>query len=170
VAFPWPPATTLRLFKTRMASTNVVIWGCTGFTGRLVARYFARACAERYPSLKWSLAGRNAAKVVFSSSFPSLPFLANRMFCLPLSTTCCLITGSFPTVVSSFTIVPTFLSSFTTVFRSVLRSFLISLHYLSSVFPPITSFFPSTSSFLLSFLLLPCFGPPLLPCASFLSF
>lgn len=41
---------------------DVVVWGATGFTGRLVAEYLY----DRYgddPSLKWAMAGRNAAKL-----------------------------------------------------------------------------------------------------------
>ncbi len=41
---------------------DIVVWGATGFTGRLVAEYLY----ERYgddPSLKWAMAGRNAQKL-----------------------------------------------------------------------------------------------------------
>ncbi|MEM8860095.1 MAG: saccharopine dehydrogenase NADP-binding domain-containing protein, partial [Chloroflexota bacterium] len=41
---------------------DIVVWGATGFTGRLVAEYLY----DRYgddPSLKWAMAGRNAAKL-----------------------------------------------------------------------------------------------------------
>ncbi len=42
---------------------DVVIWGATGFTGRLVAEYYQK----RYPGgkdLKWAMAGRNAEKII----------------------------------------------------------------------------------------------------------
>lgn len=42
---------------------DVVLWGCTGFTGRLVAQYFAKRVAKRMPSLRWALAGRDGAKL-----------------------------------------------------------------------------------------------------------
>ncbi len=48
-------------------SYDIVLWGATGFTGRLVAEYFA----ERYePSnLNWALAGRNREKLNKLKSF-----------------------------------------------------------------------------------------------------
>jgi len=47
-----------------MARTHdIVIWGCTGFTGQLVAEYFAEKVAPKHPSLKWALAGRSRPKV-----------------------------------------------------------------------------------------------------------
>lgn len=36
---------------------DIVVWGCTGFTGRLACEYIERT----YPHLKWAIAGRNAA-------------------------------------------------------------------------------------------------------------
>lgn len=42
---------------------DVVIWGCTGFTGRLVAKYFATRIAKRVPTLRWALAGRSKEKL-----------------------------------------------------------------------------------------------------------
>jgi len=42
---------------------DIVLWGCTGFTGSLVARYFARTIAPRLPGLRWALAGRSEAKL-----------------------------------------------------------------------------------------------------------
>jgi len=38
---------------------DVVVWGSTGFTGKLVCEYLHK----NYPSLKWAIAGRNAAKL-----------------------------------------------------------------------------------------------------------
>ena len=41
---------------------DIIIWGATGFTGRLVAEYFA----QRYPGqkeFKWAIAGRNQVKL-----------------------------------------------------------------------------------------------------------
>jgi short subunit dehydrogenase-like uncharacterized protein len=42
---------------------DVVLWGCTGFTGRLVARYFANTIGPRLPNLRWALAGRDKEKL-----------------------------------------------------------------------------------------------------------
>jgi short subunit dehydrogenase-like uncharacterized protein len=39
---------------------DVVIWGATGFTGELVAQYFAR---HRPEGLRWAIAGRNQTKL-----------------------------------------------------------------------------------------------------------
>lgn len=38
---------------------DVIVWGCTGFTGRLACEYLAK----EYPTLKWAIAGRSQAKV-----------------------------------------------------------------------------------------------------------
>lgn len=42
---------------------DIVLWGCTGFTGTLVAEYFARDIAPKHPQLRWALAGRSRDKV-----------------------------------------------------------------------------------------------------------
>ena len=42
---------------------DVVLWGCTGFTGKLVAKYFASQVANRVPKLRWALAGRSKEKL-----------------------------------------------------------------------------------------------------------
>jgi len=42
---------------------DLVIWGCTGFTGKLVAEYFARDVSPRHPKLRWALCGRSLNKV-----------------------------------------------------------------------------------------------------------
>eukprot|EP00928_Gymnodinium_smaydae_P032389 TRINITY_DN23476_c0_g2_i1.p1 TRINITY_DN23476_c0_g2~~TRINITY_DN23476_c0_g2_i1.p1 ORF type:complete len:427 (-),score=51.36 TRINITY_DN23476_c0_g2_i1:43-1275(-) len=42
---------------------DILLWGCTGFTGTLVAEYFARDVSGRHPQVKWALAGRSQAKV-----------------------------------------------------------------------------------------------------------
>jgi short subunit dehydrogenase-like uncharacterized protein len=42
---------------------DIVLWGCTGFTGNLVAEYFARDVAPRHLDLKWALCGRSREKV-----------------------------------------------------------------------------------------------------------
>lgn len=42
---------------------DIVLNGCTGFTGELVAEYFARDICPRYPELKWALCGRSKDKV-----------------------------------------------------------------------------------------------------------
>eukprot|EP00008_Paramoeba_atlantica_P005964 CAMPEP_0201485014 /NCGR_PEP_ID=MMETSP0151_2-20130828/9149_1 /ASSEMBLY_ACC=CAM_ASM_000257 /TAXON_ID=200890 /ORGANISM="Paramoeba atlantica, Strain 621/1 / CCAP 1560/9" /LENGTH=419 /DNA_ID=CAMNT_0047868949 /DNA_START=115 /DNA_END=1374 /DNA_ORIENTATION=+ len=41
---------------------EVVVWGATGFTGNLVAKYLASA-SSRFPSLRWAIAGRNQQKL-----------------------------------------------------------------------------------------------------------
>lgn len=38
---------------------DVIVWGCTGFTGKLVCEYIK----ANYPALKWAIAGRSEAKV-----------------------------------------------------------------------------------------------------------
>ena len=47
-----------------MRSHDIVLWGCTGFTGSLVARYFAQTVAPQWPELRWALAGRSEAKLL----------------------------------------------------------------------------------------------------------
>ena len=42
---------------------DVVILGVTGFTGRLVAEYFAQAVSPEHPTLRWGIAGRSSAKL-----------------------------------------------------------------------------------------------------------
>ena len=37
---------------------DIVLWGSTGFTGQLVARYFAEVLRVRVPGLRWALVGR----------------------------------------------------------------------------------------------------------------
>jgi short subunit dehydrogenase-like uncharacterized protein len=43
-------------------SYDIVLWGCTGYTGELVADYLA-AYQGKHSELKWALAGRSEAKV-----------------------------------------------------------------------------------------------------------
>ena len=38
---------------------TIIVYGATGFTGRLVAEYLA----ANYPALKWAMAGRTQAKL-----------------------------------------------------------------------------------------------------------
>ena len=49
--------------QTKSNQTNrdfdVVIWGATGFVGRLVAEYMARF----YPAVRWAMAGRSHDKL-----------------------------------------------------------------------------------------------------------
>ena len=42
---------------------DIVLWGSTGFTGQLVARYFAEVLRLRVPGLRWALVGRDASKL-----------------------------------------------------------------------------------------------------------
>ena len=40
---------------------DIVVYGATGFTGRLVAEYLARHYGQEGP--RWAMAGRSAAKL-----------------------------------------------------------------------------------------------------------
>ena len=42
---------------------DIILWGSTGFTGQLVARYFAEVLRLRVPGLRWALVGRDASKL-----------------------------------------------------------------------------------------------------------
>ncbi|MGN6690137.1 MAG: saccharopine dehydrogenase, partial [Sphingopyxis sp.] len=42
---------------------DIVVYGATGFTGRLVAEYLAQQYAGRADAPKWALAGRSADKL-----------------------------------------------------------------------------------------------------------
>eukprot|EP00450_Noctiluca_scintillans_P040323 CAMPEP_0194480348 /NCGR_PEP_ID=MMETSP0253-20130528/3175_1 /TAXON_ID=2966 /ORGANISM="Noctiluca scintillans" /LENGTH=409 /DNA_ID=CAMNT_0039319717 /DNA_START=48 /DNA_END=1277 /DNA_ORIENTATION=+ len=42
---------------------DIVLNGCTGFTGNLVAEYFAKEISVKRPGLKWALCGRSQEKV-----------------------------------------------------------------------------------------------------------
>ena len=42
---------------------DVALVGATGFTGRLVARYFADTIAKRLPNLRWAIVGRDQKKL-----------------------------------------------------------------------------------------------------------
>lgn len=42
---------------------DIVIYGATGFTGRLVAEYFVQHYGDRADAPKWAMAGRSAAKL-----------------------------------------------------------------------------------------------------------
>ncbi len=44
-------------------SFDIVIYGATGYTGRLVAEYFVHHYAGRVDAPKWAMAGRSAAKL-----------------------------------------------------------------------------------------------------------
>lgn len=62
-----------------MKDLDIVVWGATGFTGRLVAEYLA----QRHPpgeAIKWAIAGRSEAKLKalrseLGAGFSSLPTL-----------------------------------------------------------------------------------------------
>ena len=47
----------------RTGNLDVVLWGATGFTGQLVAEYFASSISKRLPTLRWAISGRNAEKL-----------------------------------------------------------------------------------------------------------
>lgn len=42
---------------------DIILWGATGFTGRLAAEYLAQRQALDEPPICWAIAGRNAAKL-----------------------------------------------------------------------------------------------------------
>ena len=42
---------------------DIVIYGATGYTGRLVAEYLSQHYADRADSPKWAMAGRSEAKL-----------------------------------------------------------------------------------------------------------
>src|SRR5262245_32790812 len=46
---------------TTARELDLVVWGATGYTGRLVAEYLATAPSAR--GLRWALAGRNRASL-----------------------------------------------------------------------------------------------------------
>ncbi|MEK9591638.1 MAG: saccharopine dehydrogenase, partial [Gammaproteobacteria bacterium] len=41
-----------------MKEFDVVVWGATGFTGRLVAEYLAETYGTEMDQLSWAVAGR----------------------------------------------------------------------------------------------------------------
>jgi short subunit dehydrogenase-like uncharacterized protein len=42
---------------------DIILWGATGFTGQLVARYLAQQQAGGAPPIRWAIAGRNPTKL-----------------------------------------------------------------------------------------------------------
>ena len=46
-----------------MKEFDVVVWGATGFTGRLVAEYLAETYGTEMDQLSWAVAGRSEAKL-----------------------------------------------------------------------------------------------------------
>jgi short subunit dehydrogenase-like uncharacterized protein len=42
---------------------DIIVYGATGFTGRLVAEYLAQHYAGRADAPRWAMAGRSAAKL-----------------------------------------------------------------------------------------------------------
>ena len=48
---------------------DVVVWGCSGFTGRLTCDYICKT----YPHLKWAIAGRNESVMKEIKSSLGLP-------------------------------------------------------------------------------------------------
>ena len=42
---------------------DIILWGATGFTGKLVAEYFANQYGCNGSKLKWAIAGRNEGKL-----------------------------------------------------------------------------------------------------------
>eukprot|EP00298_Acanthocystis_sp_HF-20_P015816 c21277_g5_i1.p1 GENE.c21277_g5_i1~~c21277_g5_i1.p1 ORF type:complete len:437 (-),score=197.06 c21277_g5_i1:73-1323(-) len=43
---------------------DVVIWGATGFTGKLIVNHFVNVVSVDYPDIKWAVGGRNRDKLV----------------------------------------------------------------------------------------------------------
>ena len=48
---------------------DVIVWGCTGFTGKLTCEYLKKT----YPDLRWAIAGRDAMRVGAVKSALGLP-------------------------------------------------------------------------------------------------
>ena len=42
---------------------DLVLWGATGFTGRLLAKYLAETVKRRLPTLRWAVAARDAGRL-----------------------------------------------------------------------------------------------------------
>ncbi|MGE6062562.1 hypothetical protein ACQJ07_26735, partial [Klebsiella pneumoniae] len=42
---------------------DIIVYGATGFTGRLVAEHLAAYYSDRQHAPKWAMAGRSAAKL-----------------------------------------------------------------------------------------------------------
>lgn len=55
--------------RTRSSKLDVVVWGSTGFTGRLVCEYLN----NNYSDLKWGIAGRNENTLTALKSSLNLP-------------------------------------------------------------------------------------------------
>ena len=47
---------------------DIVLWGATGFTGRLAAEKLAASIGSR-GDLRWAIGGRNQAKLEYESFF-----------------------------------------------------------------------------------------------------
>mmetsp|Transcript_27184 Transcript_27184/g.38284 ORF Transcript_27184/g.38284 Transcript_27184/m.38284 type:complete len:426 (+) Transcript_27184:183-1460(+) len=45
--------------RQRQRKYDILVWGATGYTGRLVAEYLSQITISRYPSLRWAIGGRN---------------------------------------------------------------------------------------------------------------
>ena len=42
---------------------DIVVWGASGFTGRLVCEYLFKNYTKKNSTLKWAIAGRNINKL-----------------------------------------------------------------------------------------------------------
>ena len=75
--------TTLPRTRDRSREFDIVLWGATGFTGRLVAEYLVRNYLGGEAGLRLALAGRNKAKleeVANEVGAPQLPLLIGDSF------------------------------------------------------------------------------------------
>jgi short subunit dehydrogenase-like uncharacterized protein len=84
LALPYVPLmTTLPRTRDRSREFDIVLWGATGFTGRLVADYLARNYLGGDTGLRLALAGRNKEKlesVANEVGAPQLPILIGDSF------------------------------------------------------------------------------------------
>ena len=78
-----PGMATLPRTRDRSREFDIVLWGATGFTGRLVAEYLVRNYLGGEAGLRLALAGRNKAKleeVANEVGAPQLPLLIGESF------------------------------------------------------------------------------------------
>jgi len=75
--------TTIPRTRNRSRDFDIVLWGATGFTGRLVAEYLVRNYLGGDTDLRLALAGRNAEKLAAIANgigAPQLPILVGDSF------------------------------------------------------------------------------------------
>ena len=75
--------TTLPRKRDRSRELDIVLWGATGFTGRLVAEYLVKNYSGGETGLRLALAGRNKEKlesIAREIGAPELPILLGDSF------------------------------------------------------------------------------------------